>query len=190
MKRTAKSDSAERGASLIEMMIALVVLAVGLIGSMVLVSISIGGNYRARNDSTSAALAEMVAQRISAVPVCKSDCGAATSVNVTDCAGNVHTIDVAGTSTGSGADLTSSGKIDYTQSAGAVPAGYQMQYTVCAVKTGTQSNYDVRWNIKLLPSGDEQYVVVGTRMANSSQNDATVSAPAVNIRTVVGNDGN
>lgn len=190
MKQNGKSDSTERGASLIEMMIALVVLAVGLIGSMVIVTVAIGGNYRARNDSTSAALAEMVAQRISAVPVCKSNCGAATSVSVTDCAGNVHTVDVAGTSAGAGADLTATGKIDYTQNAGAVPAGYQMQYTVCGVKTGTQANYDLRWNIKLLPSGDEEYIVVAAQSSNSNQNNATVSAPAVNIRTVVGNDGN
>ncbi|MGH9734801.1 MAG: type IV pilus modification PilV family protein [Candidatus Acidiferrales bacterium] len=190
MKRTITSDNTERGASLIEMMIALIVLAVGLIGSMVIVTVAIGGNHRARNDSTSAALAEMVAQRISTVPACKSDCGAATSVNVTDCAGNVHTIDVAGTSAGTGADLTSDGKIDYAQNAGAVAAGYQMQYTVCGVKTGTQANYDLRWNIKLLPSGDEEYVVVGAQIANPSQSNGIVSAPAVNIRTVVGNDGN
>ena len=190
MERVHKSNRNERGSSLIEMMIALVVLAVGLIGSMAVVAVAIGGNYRARNDSASAALAEMVAEKISAVPVCSSGCGAAATVNLTDCAGNVHTINVSGTSTGSGANLTTSSTIDYTQSAGTVTAGYQMQYTVCGVKTGAQANYDVRWNVKTLPSNDEAFVVVAAQLVNSNKDNSTISAPAVNIRTIAGNDGN
>jgi hypothetical protein len=190
MKRIRTSERVERGAALIEMMIALVVLVVGLVGSVIIVTVAIGSNYRARNDSTSAALAEMVAGRISAVPVCKSACGAAATVSVTDCAGNVHTINVSGTAAGSGANLTADEKIDYTQNSGAVPAGYQMQYTVCGVKTGSEADYDVRWNIKLLPSGDEAFVVVGAQAVSSNELNAAVSAPAVNVRTIAGNDGN
>lgn len=190
MRRPHNRRRPQRGSSLIEMMIALVVLAVGLIGSMAVVAVAIGGNYRARNDSASAALAEMVAEKISAVPVCAVGCGAAATVNLTDCAGNVHTINVSGTNAGSGANLNSNGNIDYTQGSGAVTAGYQMQYAVCGVKTGAQANYDVRWNVKTLPSNDEAFVVVGAQMVNSNKDNSTISAPAVNIRTIAGNDGN
>jgi Tfp pilus assembly protein PilV len=178
---------AQRGSSLIEMMIALVVLTVGLIGSMALVGIAIGGNYRSKNDSTSTALAEMVAEKISAYPVCN---GCAPTFNVTDCAGNAHSINTAGAIAGSGANLTTSGNIDYTQAFNSVPANYAMRYVLCGITNGAQANYDVRWNIKLLPGNNEESVVVAARMANANTQVTTLNAPAVNVRTIVGNAGN
>jgi competence protein ComGC len=186
MRRVLKFDSQERGTSLIEMMIALLVLTVGLIASMVLASFAIGNNTRSKTGSSSASMAEMVIDQISAIPVG----GGVTSVTVTDCAGNTITIDTSGTSTGSGANLTTSGNIDFTESFASVPSGYAMKYTVCGVNTGAQRVYDVRWNVQLLPSGTAEFVVVGAELSGSSYGTALLNALAVNLRTVVGNDGN
>lgn len=191
--RFPKSSRGQRGASLIEMMIALVVLTIGLLGSMALVGVAINGDYRSKNDSTSTALAEMVAAKISAVPVCSGSCGAAATVTVTDCTGTVHNINVtdANAGSGTGANLTSSGSIDYSQAFGAVTSKYAMDYVVCGVENGLQTTYDVRWNVKLLPSKDADFVVVGAQMATGSNSKiGTATAPAVNVRTIAGNDGN
>lgn len=179
----------QNGSSLIEMMIALVVLTVGLLGSMALVSVAIGGDYRSKSDSTSTALAEMVAQKISAYPVCNG-CAPAPAVSLTDCAGNVHPISVTGVAGGAGANLTANGRIDYAQGFAAVPANYAMRYTVCGVTNGTQATYDVRWNINLLPSNSSELVVVAAQTINANKATPLANAPAVNIRTVIGNDGN
>ena len=50
----------QKGTSLIELMIAMLVLTVGLIGSVALMAVSINSNSRSKTDSTSAAAAEMV----------------------------------------------------------------------------------------------------------------------------------
>lgn len=187
MRRIRETDNRERGTSLIEMMIAMLVLAVGLLGSMAIVSVAIGSNARSKRDSTSAALAEMVVGQLSAIPVG----GGVSSTTVLDCAGNSRTINTTGTSAGAGANLTSSGSIDFTQTFSTVTSGYAMKYTVCGVSNGTQAVYDVRWNIKTLPSGKAEFVVVGAEFINSAYTtNAGQFAPPVSVRTLVGTDGN
>lgn len=174
----------ECGSSLIEMMISIVVLTVGLIGTVALIAVSIGSNVRSKRGSTGVALAEMVISQISALPVG----GSVTSVTVSDCAGNNLTINASGTSAGSGANL-SGGNIDFTQTFSAVSSGYAMHYTVCGVNTGEQTVYDVRWNVQLLPSGKAEFVVVGAQYNSITSGNVRLTAAAVNLRTVVGNDG-
>lgn len=187
MQISGKVAHRQRGSSLIELMIAILVLAVGLIGSMALASVALSTNARNRRSSTSTATAEMVIGRISAIPVG----GSVASVTVTDCAGNTSTINASGTTAGAGANLTTSGTVDYTQSFSSVTSGYAMKYTVCDATNSIKSTYDVRWNITKLPSSKEEYVVVAARFANSSTTgSALISAAPVNLRTVVGNDGN
>jgi len=181
-----KGDRRQRGSSLIELMIAILVLAVGLIGSMALASVALSTNARNRRSSTSTAIAEMVIGQISAIPVG----GSVASVTVTDCAGNTSTINASGTTAGAGANLTSSGTVDYTQGFSSVTSGYAMKYTVCDATNSIKSTYDVRWNVKTLASAKEEYVVVAAQFANTGSGPAQVSAAPVNLRTVVGNDGN
>jgi Tfp pilus assembly protein PilV len=177
-----KCTKSERGSLLIEMMIAMLVLSVGLLGAIAMVSASIQSNFRSKQDSTSAALAQMFIGQLSATSA------STTSVSVTDCAGNTGTVNTTGATTGSGATLTSSGAVDFTQAFSAVTSGYAIKYTVCSVATGAQSVYDVRWNITQLPSGKENYVVVGVQLVGSNSNNASFAVP-VNVRTVVGNQG-
>jgi Tfp pilus assembly protein PilV len=184
--RRIRGSSKERGTSLIEMLIALLVLSVGLVGSMAVVGVAVGSNSRTKKDTTSTALAEMVISRISSVPVG----GGVATVQVQDCAGNNLTVATTGASTGSGATLTSTGKIDFNQSYSSVTANYKMQYTVCGVNTGTKTVYDVRWNIQSIGSpAKEEFVVVGARSTDTS-GTALQRAASVNLRTIVGNDGN
>ncbi len=177
----------QKGTSLIELMIAMLVLTVGLVGTVAVITTSIRSNTRSRHDSTSASLAEMVADQISAIPLAAGT----TSITVNDCGGNAWTVNTSGTSAGAGATLTSSNTIDFTQTYSAVTAGYKMQYVVCGTASAVNVSYDVRWNIKTLPSTTQQCVVVGVRpvISNSTSNAAMWALP-VNVRTLVGNDGN
>ncbi|HKQ88570.1 MAG TPA: type II secretion system protein [Candidatus Acidoferrales bacterium] len=186
MQPSCKVAHRQRGTSLIEMMIAILVLAVGLVGSMALASVALSTNTRNRQSSTSAAVAEMVIGQISTIPMG----GSVSSVTVTDCAGNSSTINTSGTSGGSGATLTSTGKVDYAQGFSSVTSGYAMRYAVCDVTNSITATYDVRWNIKKLPSSKAEYVVVAAQFANTEGGSAQINAGAVNLRTVVGNDGN
>ena len=124
----------------------------------------------------------MVVGQISAVPI------GGGPVNIKDCANNIHSITTTGTTAGAGANLTSSGIVDYSQSFSGVPAGYAMQFTACNLVNGTQAVYDVRWNITSIGASKEELVVVGARFVGTSSN-AQLFAPAVNLRTVVGNQG-
>jgi prepilin-type N-terminal cleavage/methylation domain-containing protein len=173
----------QKGTSLIELMLAMLVLGVGLVGSAAMTAVSIKSNSRSKNDSMSTAVAKMVIGQISAVPI-----GGA-AVNITDCAGNTTAVTTTGTTSGAGASLTSSGIVDYTQSFSGVPTGYAMKYTACNTVNGTKAVYDVRWNITSIGSpAKEELVVVGARFLGTSSN-AQLFAPAVDLRTVVGNQG-
>ena len=109
--------------SLIELMIAMFVLLVGIVGNITLVALATGGNGRSRQQSNSTAIAQMVTEKISSVKASTSP-----NLTITDCAGNSFTIS---TTAPGGSALTSSGDVDYTQAA---VANYQMLYTDCASK--------------------------------------------------------
>lgn len=179
-----KKRGKQRGLSLIEMMIAMLVLGVGLLGSAALVIVAINSNFRSKNDSTSTAVADAVLSQISAIPI------GTTTATVTDCANNSSSVNTTGSTSGSGATLTSAGVIDYTQTYSNVPAGYAMKYTACDATNGTNAVYDVRWNITATStSKTEELVVVGARFLNTNTKVGQIYAPAVSLRTIVGNTG-
>ncbi len=177
MKRTAKSS--QSGMSLIEMMIACVVLLVGVLAMAALIPLAIGTNSKNRQSSNSTVIAQMLMEKILSVPP-----GAPTPT-LSDCTGASTTITASGTSTGSGGTLLTSGDIDFTQTAGSSgdPAGYYMLYTACGTN-GRQSTYDVRWNIKE-PSPYVELVTVSARLKGSNGNPV-LFAPTVTIRSMIG----
>lgn len=183
MKAAPLTVKQEHGTTLIEMMIAMVVLMVGVLGSMALPMVSISSNSRNRWDSTGTIMSEMVIDQISSLPVG----GSTTTVTVTDCAGNTHTIDTVGSSSGTGANLSGS-NIDFTQSASSVPAGYSMLYTVCGNSTATQTVYDVRWNVQTIRANYTNFVTVSARLSSANSTSNAFAIP-VSLRTVVGNAG-
>ena len=161
----------QSGMTIIELMIAMVVLAVGILGSMALVIRAVQGDQVSKQTSNSTALAQMVTERIMAVAA-----NAGTVATITDCSGATSNVDtVAG-----GAALTSSGDVDYTQ---ATVTGYYMPYKDCGT-TGQQVTWDVRWNIVAL-SSYAKLLTVSTQLKSAGGN-RIIFAPVVTIRTIVG----
>jgi prepilin-type N-terminal cleavage/methylation domain-containing protein len=161
----------ERGMTLIELMIALVVLLVGVVGSMSLVAISIGSDGRNRQQSNSTTLSQMMIEKISSVKASTSPV-----LTVLDCVGNSYTVN---TAAGGGA-LTTGGDVDFTQTP---VANYQMYYTDCGTG-GRQITYDIRWNI-VQTSSYVKFVTVSTRMKNAGGNLRFFALP-VTVHTLVG----
>lgn len=174
-----RSQSSQGGMSLIEMMIACVVLLVGVLAAATLIPLAIGTNSRNRQQSNSTVIAQMLMEKILSVPV-----GAPTPT-LTDCTGTSTTINATGTATGAGATLLSTGDADYTQTAGSAgdPAGYYMLYTACG-SNGQQSIYDVRWNIKT-PSPYVEQVVISAKLQGSN-NNLVLYSRTVTIRSMIG----
>jgi prepilin-type N-terminal cleavage/methylation domain-containing protein len=128
------------GMTLIELLIALGIAAVGMSAIIGLFVMAIANNSRSKRDSTATLLSQSVLEQI----VLAGTNGVAT-IGLTDCLGNNYTINtVGGGAPGAGAALTAAGDIDFSQAA---PGNnYSMNYTVCRAN-GQTSVYDVRWNV-------------------------------------------
>lgn len=103
----------EAGFTLLEMMIASMVLLIGLTAGMMLMVIAIANDNRSKTDSSATVLSQMTLETIGAVSA-----NAITSMTIVDCnpttSSASHTISTAGSTSGSGAPL-SGGAIDFTQ---------------------------------------------------------------------------
>jgi len=152
MNRATRAPRArrQRGLTLIELMMALFVLAVGMAGGMILVSMAIASNNRNKLDTTSTLLSQMVMERILApgnsnLPPLVGNPPAQGPpphfVTVTDCTGAQFPIYL--DPGGPPPNPASPAEIDF----GVAPQlGYNMVYTVCR-GGGQTAVYDVRWNI-------------------------------------------
>jgi prepilin-type N-terminal cleavage/methylation domain-containing protein len=167
----ARNRRAERGMTLIELMIAMVVLLVGVVGSMALIAYAIGGNGRSKQQSNATVVAQMLSEKISSQKASTS-----TSLTVTDCAGTSNTVATAA----GGPTLNSSGEEDFSLAA---VTGYQMYFTDCGT-SGRQMIYDVRWTITQ-PTTYTKLVVVSAKMKGAGSDVKIFSLP-VTIRTLVG----
>jgi prepilin-type N-terminal cleavage/methylation domain-containing protein len=161
-----------RGFSLVELLISMVVLAVGLLGGMIIILAAMASNSRSRFDSSAVALSQSTMDRI----IVLSSSAALQQTQITDCNGVAHVINTAP----GGAPLTNlatgngTQTIDFTQAA---VAGYQMLYTLCAtgaadgLPTGNPQVYDVRWRISAnTGAGTTQLVLVAAKNAGESGN--------------------
>jgi prepilin-type N-terminal cleavage/methylation domain-containing protein len=186
--------SKQRGMSMIELLIAMTVMAIGISGILSLVLLAIAANQRSKGDTTSTMLAQLVIEQAQMVPANGSVSNGAggvilvPTVTVVDCAGNPQVI----TLTVGGANVLANGQIDWSQAPGAVPAGYQMNYAACT-QTGVagQNNwmlYDVRWNITAPYGATSKIIVVSARPAAAQfggvANFKNFATP-VTLRTVV-----
>jgi Tfp pilus assembly protein PilV len=161
--------------TLIELMIAGVVLIVGFLGITVLITTAIAGNARNRHDSSGTMVAQMAMEQISSALA-----NGKTSVSVSDCAGNNFTISAVASSGGAGASLSGS-SIDFTASQ---VTNYSMYYVLCNA-TGRRATYDVRWNLQTLSTGPT-LVTVAARPKGASTDLRRFAVP-VSLRTMVGN---
>jgi prepilin-type N-terminal cleavage/methylation domain-containing protein len=147
-----------RGFSLIEVMIAMAVLVVGLMGGIVVIAVAGANNGRSKLHSTAILLAQSTMEKIVAIPK-----GAAnTQTMLTDCEGTPHTIETAVPPPGNSPALISSGafagSIDFSQP---TVANYSMVYVTCS--TGGNVGYDVRWRIDQGSTPGTQMVTVSAK---------------------------
>ena len=184
----------QRGMSMIELLIAMTVMAIGVSGILSLVLLAIAANQRSKGDTTSTMLAQLVIEQAQMVPANGVVAGGAggtlnvPTVTVVDCAGTAQVIRL----TAGGANVTAGGEIDWTQAPGAVPGGFQMNYAACTqAGVAGQNNwmlYDVRWNITQPYGAMSKQIVVSARPAAAQfggvANFKNFARP-VTLRTVV-----
>ena len=159
MKRD-RSHYSQRGFSIIELMMAVVILTIGMLGSIVMIVLGMQSNSRSRTDTTGIVLNQEILEKFAALQKYPKPGG---SVNIYDCA---TTGGVSGTAVeasiasgagpaGAGATLYTTSTaptaaqvndIDWTQAAPTLATsttpGYAMNYTSCNGDT-----YQVRWNV-------------------------------------------
>jgi len=145
-----------RGFSLIELMMAMSVLAVGLLGGISVIAVANANNGRSRLHSTAIVMAQSTMEKIVAIP--QSATGADAQTKITDCAGNTFAIE---TAKGGSPLITSgafAGSIDFSKA----PVGnYSMLYSLCS--PGTTAGYDIRWTIDAGPTPSTQLVTVSAK---------------------------
>jgi prepilin-type N-terminal cleavage/methylation domain-containing protein len=161
----------ERGVTLIELMMAMVVLAIGFGALFTLIGATVASDNKNSKDTSATLLAQMVIEQISS-----QHPNSTTTITVTDCAGNTWTIATAGGAppNGTGANLITSssslsyGGIDPTQARSSIPSGYAMQYVDCSNDGPT--TYDVRWNVMMVDSNYTRLVTASARPITANVN--------------------
>lgn len=154
--RELKTAKMSRGFSLIELMIAMAVLTVGLLGGILVIVAATASNGRSKLHTTAVTMAESTMEKIVAIP--KSAVGPAAQTRLTDCAGNTYTIETAP----GGSPLISggafAGSVDFSQPP--LP-DYSMRYVMCSAGAGVV--YDIRWRIDAGPTPSTQLVTVSAK---------------------------
>ncbi len=187
---------AQDGTTLIELMIAMFVLAVGLGALSVLFVVAAKANGRSGKDTSATMLSQKVLEAIAA-----QHPSVTTAIVMTDCGGNSWQLATgnggspANQPTGLGATLLSSasatdpGGIDWTQSysnippASATTAGYGMRYVDCA-PNGRQTVYEVRWNVMTIDA-NTRLITVAARQ-QGTQNGGPMFTVPVTLRGIGG----
>lgn len=180
-RAVSKTRRAKAGFTLVEMMIALTVLAIGLAGINALFVTGMYTVDKNKHDTTATMISQLVTEQITAMPTTSTS----PNLTVTDCAANSLTIATAGGAapTGAGAPLLGNGNIDQTA---AKVANYSMTYVACAPPgSNMQSSYDVRWNVMTITS-DSRLITVSARQLNGTQLGGLHFALPVNLRTIGG----
>jgi prepilin-type N-terminal cleavage/methylation domain-containing protein len=178
-----RAGNRQEGMTLVELLIAMLVLAVGLSGVMTMVVAALASNGRNRTDTTATLISQMVIEQMANIPANQ----AAAAFNITDCAGNVFAVNLAqGGAALRGANNAPfwvASDIDFT--AASPGAGYSMLYVSCGINAGQAVIYDVRWNITSTNGGTTKTVTVATRAAGTTTNLRYFSIP-VQLKTILG----
>jgi prepilin-type N-terminal cleavage/methylation domain-containing protein len=182
---------AQGGMSLVELMVAMSILAVGLGALVNVMVISMETDNRNSKDTSATLLAQMVIEQISA-----QHPNSNATISVTDCAGNVWTIATTGGASpnGAGATLVTNstsvgyGGIDPTQAYANITTNYAMKYVDCGGtgNTGAPTTYDVRWNVMTVNANYTRLITASARPLNANALGGVQFALPVNLRLVAG----
>jgi hypothetical protein len=181
-----RARSSESGISLVETLMASVILVIGLLAMAGLIVGSIATNNRNRHDSTQTMLATSIVEQINSTIV-----GAGTSTML-DCAGTAHTINTLP----GGANLSGT-DIDFTENifADTTKAAYHMDYvlrTPCSsTSAAAQRTYDVRWHLEIVGAAaasptNTYLLTIGSRLKDHGEGNKFFSKP-VTMRVMSGN---
>jgi prepilin-type N-terminal cleavage/methylation domain-containing protein len=177
--RRKNSVRRNEGFSLVELILAMFVLAVGVLGGMLMILVGMTRDNSNRVDTTATNAAQAVLEEVAGVPVNTNPL-----LPVTDCVGNAFTINTAGSAApGSGAALSANGDIDFNQP---VVPGYQMNYAVCGSDNTVKAVYDVRWHVTVVTGGTGKLVVVSARLPFVAGQTGIGFIRPVTLRTIVG----
>ncbi len=187
MRTTRPAGAAKRrgqsGMSMIELLIAMLVLVVGMMGSMELVRTAIVNNNRNKLDTASTALAQMVLEQITSRPA--NPPMNPPYIIIADCAGVLRTINP----NVGGANLIAAGfnqgNINFTQDLAAVPAGYAMQYTTCG-PAGSRVTYEIRWNVTAMTGFTKLVTVSARKQISTATGSLPFFAVPVTLRAIAG----
>ncbi len=176
MKRESiRRGRGQAGVTMIELMIAGMVMVVGFLGMMILITTAIATNNRNKMDTNATLAAQMVFEEI------RSDIATGMSPTLNDCGGNSWTIGVGSNTVGATTGAALNGTdIDFTQSQ---VTNYSMNYVVCTANGG-QATYDVRWNVQTLTTG-ASLVTVGAKPIGATSNLKFFALP-VTLRGIAG----
>lgn len=172
MEMTARRRSKgprQRGLTIIELLIAMIVLAVGLGGVLVLFIAAIGGGSRSRLDTQAVQISQTALETLAAAPA------TATTVPIKDCAGNVRNLTTSANTT----PLNAKGDIDWTRAAVS-----SVEYVSCGAN-GRQATYQVRWNISQTAYTSVKLINVSARLKNQPNSPRVFSIP-VTLHTMAG----
>jgi prepilin-type N-terminal cleavage/methylation domain-containing protein len=177
-----RRKNGSKGFSLIEMLFAVGILAIAMLGSLAMIAAGIGRNSSMRMDTTAANVAQTVLEDIATGKPNTNG-----QMNITDCAGNALAI-----TTNPGGSLlvqappkfrgTNLGDIDFA--ADPVP-GYQLTYMMCGA-AGAQIPFEVRWRVDSVNGVWAKLVTVAARQPLAVRNGTLYYSPPVTLRTVVG----
>jgi len=182
--------NSQAGMSLVELMIALSILAIGMGALTNLLVVAMASDNRNSKDTSATLLAQMVVEQISA-----QHPNSNAAISVTDCASNTWTVATTGAvSPGAGANLVTSstaagyGGIDQTQAYSNITANYAMKYVDCggAGNTGIPTTYDVRWNVMTIDANYTRLVTASARPLSTNELGGLQFALPINLRAVSG----
>jgi prepilin-type N-terminal cleavage/methylation domain-containing protein len=177
----------ECGMTMLELLIAMAVLAVGMTGAMGMILAAVQSDARNKNDTAAVVLDQEILERFGTY----SNFPTAGSVVIPDCgtnpANNSHLANVAGAvAPGLGAALTATGDIDWTQPAPALagPAtlGYAMDYQTCNGDT-----YEVRWNVTMIDGETNiaALTVSSRQIGSAGSKQAMLFSIPTTLRTII-----
>src|SRR6266481_6370389 len=171
------------GMTLIELMIAMTVLAIGLPACVMMILVGMQTNSRSKTDTTATILGQEIIEKFSTLMQYPKP----TFVVINDCAlsagsANVHNASLgagaapagSGAALYTGASASEVGNIDWTQPvpvlATSTTPGYAMQYQTCSGDI-----YEVRWNVMEIspnPNSRISQLTVSARPRSAVQADA------------------